>query len=119
MAGLNHWYDDHRNLASLANTMIEEGHGISGVLYMLAKPWKFEDLYIQTVTPAQEEKITPAPEFEVDDRVLRAEDDGRPSLGHWHGTVKIVADGQVGVRWDGTGPDQMGVYRPSQLQKED
>lgn len=57
-----HWYDDHRNLYSLANTMIEDGYEVSGVLDMLAKPWKYEDLYTQTITPAQEERTEPEPE---------------------------------------------------------
>lgn len=37
------WYEDHHNLAAVARHMNEQGDGIAEVVYMLEKPWKFED----------------------------------------------------------------------------
>lgn len=40
------WYEDHRNLALLARYMSEQGDSVEDVVYMLEKPWKFEDEWL-------------------------------------------------------------------------
>lgn len=37
------WYDERRNLATVAHWMGEQGETVEDVAYMLEKPWKFED----------------------------------------------------------------------------
>lgn len=37
------WYDDRVNLALLARYMEQQGDSASDVVYMLEKPWKFQD----------------------------------------------------------------------------
>jgi len=38
-----HWWDDHRNLAMVAEFMQRQGHDFPDIVYMLAKPWKHND----------------------------------------------------------------------------
>lgn len=39
------WYDDHRNIASLASWMADQGRTAHEVAYMVEKPWKFDEEY--------------------------------------------------------------------------
>lgn len=40
---MSEWYEDRRNLASVARYMGERGDSVDDVAYMLEKPHKFED----------------------------------------------------------------------------
>lgn len=45
------WWADHENLAEVARRMHNEGDEVSEILYMLEKPWKFEDYWKATQPP--------------------------------------------------------------------
>jgi hypothetical protein len=123
-----HWYDDHRNLAAVAHTMLDSSdtpYDASDVLYMLEKPWKFEDVFTETVTPAQEEKLTPAQELAIWAKTLtfakgdRVRDRLNPTR---TGTATIGSSptqptAGVVVHWDGMGPDHLVVVDPADLRK--
>jgi hypothetical protein len=132
------WYTDHRNLAAVAHAMLDSDdtpYDACDVLYMLEKPWKFTDTYLQTVTPTQETAVEPAhsgtygqhnlkkadfvEHFAVGDRVVKVSDDGRALLGRWTGTVVVptIEDGFVGVHWDGWAPDHFDATDHNDLRK--
>lgn len=39
------WWNDHNNLALVAQHMMDNGDGPESIVYMLSKPWKYEDEY--------------------------------------------------------------------------
>jgi hypothetical protein len=137
----NHWYDDHRNLAAVAGVMLEDDYDTSDVLDMLVKPWKYADIYLQTIIPAREAAGVPAhsgtygqhnlkkadfvEHFAVGDRVVRRSSEDAP-LNHIGGTVMMTGSSPaqptaavVVVHWDGFGPDHLVTADPADLRKVD
>lgn len=49
------WWMNHANLATLAEWMFQRGDSPADVVYMLEKPWKFEDEFKQARTATEEE----------------------------------------------------------------
>jgi hypothetical protein len=39
------WYTDHRNLAQVADFMYKNGDTVENIIYMLEKPWKYDDTF--------------------------------------------------------------------------
>jgi hypothetical protein len=133
----NHWYDDHLNLAAVARAMIDSldpPYDVNDVLYMLEKPGKYTDIYLQTVIPEREAAGVPARSgqhnlkkadfvelFAKGDRVVRRSGEDTP-LNHVEGTVMTGSSpaqstAAVVVHWDRFGPDHLVTVDPSELRK--
>lgn len=46
------WWADHNNLALVAEHMMDNGDSAETIVYMLTKPWKYEDEYRKALIAA-------------------------------------------------------------------
>jgi hypothetical protein len=53
------WEFSHKALFRMAKRMVEEGHDLNDILYMLQKPWKYREVLTNAILEDEFNKVSP------------------------------------------------------------